>query len=173
MPFSGSYSTLILIAASNAASSSVAATAATGSPTNRTRSTHSACSSCDTGRIPNGVGIEAPVSTATTPGTFSASLVSIERIFPCATWLRCSLQKSIRGITRSSAKSVFPVTLLMPSTLRGDLPIVLSGRAGLGVGLATAHLAIGLARCAVDRRHGLAAALGGGALDGLEDLQVP
>src|SRR5207244_1618872 len=77
-------------AASNAASSSTAATAATGSPTNRTRSIESACSSCDTGRIPNGTGIDSPVSTATTPGTARAADVSIERMRACATCERWS-----------------------------------------------------------------------------------
>ena len=42
-----------------------AATAATGSPTKRTWSRHSACSSWETGRMPNGIGSAAPVSTAT------------------------------------------------------------------------------------------------------------
>ena len=67
-----SYSTTMRSQASAAVSSSMAATAATGSPTKRTRSGQSACSSCEMGRMPNGMGRSRPVSTATTPGYFSA-----------------------------------------------------------------------------------------------------
>jgi hypothetical protein len=118
MGASGSYATRIKSSASNAASSSTAATAATGSPTKRTRSVQSACSSCETGRMPNGVGSSFPVAIATTPGAASAAETSMERMRACATFERRSLQWSIRGRTRSSAKRVCPVTLAAPSTRR-------------------------------------------------------
>src|SRR5262245_12375580 len=178
--FSGSYSTRTFIAASNAASSLVAATAATGSPTNRTRSIASACSSCETGRIPKGTGIALPRRTATTPGTRSASLVSTRTILACATWLRWSFAKSMRGSARSSANRVAPAHFASPSTLRGDLPI--SARARGARSPATiclprgGRLAGGVARRgldrALDRGELLAAQLRGGALHGLEDLEV-
>src|ERR1041385_8818253 len=108
-----------------AVSSVVAATAATGSPMNRTFSTQSACSSCETGRIPNGIGRSRPVSTAITPSSFVAADVSIETMRAWGCVLRSSLQKSMRGNARSSAKRVAPVTFATASTFRSALPMIL------------------------------------------------
>src|SRR5439155_20464973 len=119
---SGSYSTSIAFIASNAMSSSSAATAATGSPTNRTLSGQRACSSWLTGRMPKGIGRSRPVSTASTPGILSAFDVSILTMRACGTGERCSLQKTIRGRTMSSANFVTPAHLERPSTLRTAEP---------------------------------------------------
>src|SRR5467141_285218 len=122
---SGSYSTLMRSRAAVAVSSLVAATAATGSPMNRTRSTHSACSSWETGRIPNGIGRSRPVRTACTPSSFAAADASTETMRACGCVLRSSLQYSIRGNVRSSAKRVAPVTFATASTLRRAFPMTL------------------------------------------------
>src|SRR6267143_4160279 len=122
---SGSYSTLMRSRAAVAVSSLVGATAATGSPMNRTRSTHSACSSWETGRIPNGIGKSRPVRTACTPSSFAAADASTETMRACGCVLRNSLQYSIRGNARSSAKRVAPVTFATASTLRSAFPMTL------------------------------------------------
>src|ERR1041385_360884 len=92
---------------------------------NRTFSTQSACSSCETGRIPNGIGRSCPVSTAITPSSFVAAAVSIETMRAWGCVLRSSLQKSMRGNARSSAKRVAPVTFATASTFRSALPMIL------------------------------------------------
>src|SRR5258705_5501967 len=120
---SGSYTTVIRSSAAVAAPSVVAATAATGSPTNRTLSTQRVCSSWETGRIPNGIGRSRPVRTACTPSRRFAAAVSIDVMRACGCVLRKSLQYSMRGKARSSAKRVAPVTLATASTLRSALPI--------------------------------------------------
>src|SRR3954451_23747101 len=127
---SGSYSTFTLKAASQAASSVVAATAATGSPTKRTLSGQRACSSCETGRMPNGIGVSFPVRKPRKPGTFSASEKSIARIRACGCVERTSRTQAVRGKTRSSANLVAPVTLARPSTRRNGLPMMLVSRCG-------------------------------------------
>src|SRR6266566_239949 len=107
-----------------ATSSLVAATAATGSPMKRTLSTQSVCSSWETGRMPNGIGRSRPVSMAWTPSRLAAAAVSIDTMRACGSVLRSSLQYSIRGNARSSAKRVVPVTFATASTLRRALPIM-------------------------------------------------
>src|SRR6266851_7556014 len=106
-----------------AVSSLVAATAATGSPMKRTLSGHNACSSWETGRIPNGIGRSRPVITACTPSSRCAAVVSIEMMRACGWVLRSSLEYSIRGNARSSAKRVAPVTFATASTLRSAFPM--------------------------------------------------
>src|ERR1051325_334741 len=108
-----------------AGSSVVAATAATGLPMNPHLLTQSAWSSCGTGRIPNGIGRSCPVSTAITPSSFVAAAVSIETMRAWGCVLRSSLQKSMRGNARSSAKRVAPVTFATASTFRSALPMIL------------------------------------------------
>src|SRR6266851_1497073 len=110
-----------------AVSSLVAATAATGSPMKRTLSGHNACSSWETGRIPNGIGRSRPVITACTPSSRCAAVVSIEMMRACGWVLRSSLQYSIRGNARSSAKRVAPVTFATASTFRSAFPMTLEG----------------------------------------------
>src|SRR5436190_3851664 len=109
--------------ASSAVSSSMAATAATGSPTKRTLSSASACSSWLTGRMPNGIGSSAPTRVASTPGCAAARETSIFWILACGCGERSSLPKHIRGSTRSSAKTVWPVTLAAASTFGSDRPM--------------------------------------------------
>src|SRR5258707_325719 len=123
MAGSWSYVTAMRSMAAVAVSSVVAATAATGSPTKRTVSGHSACSSWLTGRIPNAIGRSWPVSTAFTPGSARALVVSMPVILAWGCGLRSSLQKSIRGRARSSANLVAPVTFAVASTLRSALPM--------------------------------------------------
>src|SRR3954469_8330745 len=130
----GSYVTLTLSAASQAASSVVAATAATGSPTKRTLSGQRACSSCETGRMPNGIGVSLPVRKPRKPGTFSASEKSIARINACGCVERTSRTQAVRGKARSSANLVAPVTLARPSTRRNGLPMMLVSRCGSSSG---------------------------------------
>src|SRR2546422_1167677 len=108
-----------------AVSSVVAATAATGSPMKRTLSTQRVCSSCETGRIPNGIGRSGPVSTACTPSSCFARVTSIETMRACGSVLRSSLQYSMRGNARSSAKRVAPVTFSTASTFRSAFPMTL------------------------------------------------
>src|ERR1051325_9265249 len=108
-----------------AVSSVVAATAATGSPMNRTFSTQSACSSCETGRIRTGTARPGPVSRQTPPSTLLAAAVSIETMRAWGCVLRSSLQKSMRGNARSSAKRFAPVTFATASTFRSALPMIL------------------------------------------------
>src|SRR5664279_4741818 len=74
------------------------------------------------GRMPKGMGSASPVSTAITPGSAAARRVSTCLIFACAWRERCSLQWSMRGSTRSSAKSVWPVTLAPASTFSRGVP---------------------------------------------------
>src|SRR5258705_4611048 len=91
----------------------------------RTLSTHSVCSSCETGRIPNGIGRSRPVSTACTPSSCFAAVTSIDTMRACGSVLRNSLQYSIRGNARSSAKRVAPVTFATASTFRSAFPMTL------------------------------------------------
>src|SRR5713226_2467571 len=139
--------------AASAVSSSRAATAATGSPTKRTLSRQSACSSWLTGRIPKGMGNSEPTSVASTPGWPAARETSMERMRACGCGERSSRAKAMRGRTRSSAKTVCPVTLAAASTLTSGWPTtVRSWR--FSSGTRPPHPV---------RRH----------LDGLEYLQVP
>src|SRR2546423_7101468 len=133
--------------ASSAIHSSVAATAATGSPTYRTFSRASASSSWLTGRMPNLMGRSSPVSTASTPGSARARLVSTRTIRACGCGLRRIRPKSIRGSARSSANLVCPLTLAKASGLVNDLPTIASSSA----------------MAPASRRR---------QLDGLEDLEV-
>src|SRR5258708_6820307 len=108
--------------AASAVSSSRAATAATGSPTKRTLSRQSACSSWLTGRMPKGMGSSEPTSVASTPGWAAARETSIERRRACGCGERRRRAKAMRGRTRSSAKTVCPVTLAAASTLTTGCP---------------------------------------------------
>ena len=120
---STSYSTSISFSAASAVSSSSAATAATGSPTKRTLSGASACSSWLTGRMPNGIGSSLPTSVASTPGCAAARLTSMRLMRACGWGERRSFANAMRGNTRSSAKSVWPVTLAAASILASGSPI--------------------------------------------------
>src|SRR5262249_30671463 len=145
---------------SSAVSSSSAATAVTASPTNRTLSRARACSSWLTGRISNGIGSSLPTSVARTPGYAAARLVSIRRMRAWGCGERRSFANAMRGRTRSSAKTVWPVTLAAASTLASGFPTTCSSRSS-----ATHDLRGG------DGRR-LPAHPGRSELDGLEDLQV-
>src|ERR1051325_854609 len=73
------------------------------------------------------MGRSRPVMTQRTPGKASAFEVSMLLMSACCSWLRRSLQKSMRGRTMSSANLVCPVHLLRASTLRKGLPTTCSG----------------------------------------------
>src|SRR6266568_458672 len=91
----------------------------------RTLSTQRVCSSWETGRMPNGIGRSRPVSMAWTPSRLAAAAVSIDTMRACGSVLRSSLQYSIRGNARSSAKRVVPVTFATASTFRIAFPMIL------------------------------------------------
>src|SRR3984893_6446992 len=97
--------------------------------------------------MPNLIGRSSPVSTASTPGSARARVVSTRRIRACGWGLRRIRPKSILGSARSSANLVCPLTLAKASGFVSDLPTTVSSSA-------TALLS---------RR---------GQLDRLEDLQV-
>src|SRR6266545_3242552 len=90
----------------------------------RTLSMQRVCSSCETGRIPNGIGRSGPVSTACTPSSCFAAVISIETMRACGSVLRSSLQYSILGNARSSANFVAPVTFATASTFRSAFPMM-------------------------------------------------
>src|SRR5207245_5057253 len=97
--------------------------------------------------MPNLMGRSSPVSTASTPGSARARLVSTRTIRACGCGLRRILPKSIRGSARSSANLVCPLTLAKASGLVNDLPTIASSSA----------------MAPASRRR---------QLDGLEDLEV-
>src|SRR5438093_724755 len=141
------------LSASSAVSSSRAATAATGSPTKRTLSTARACSSWLTGRMPNGIGSSLPTRVATTPGSAAARDTSMPRIRAWGCGERSRRANTIRGRTRSSANSVWPVTLAAASTFGSGWPTTVK-------------------RCPSSVTHGLFFHSFRGQLDRFEDLQI-
>src|SRR3989442_180448 len=169
---SGSYSTSMAFMASNAASSSTAATAATGSPTRRTLSRHSACSSWLTGRIPKGIGRSFPVRTARTPGIFAAFEVSTRMMRACGTGDRCSLQKTIRGRTMSSANFVTPAHFDRPSTLGTAVPTTRRARPFPGRSPVPPPLDLPAMEHLLRRLRIRVSHPPGGQLDGLKDFDI-
>src|SRR2546430_5916147 len=74
-------------------------------------------------------GRSSPVSTASTPGSARARLVSTRTIRACGCGLRRILPNSMRGGARSSANLVCPLTLAKASGLVSDLPTIASSSA--------------------------------------------
>src|SRR6266699_3569307 len=64
-------------------------------------------------------------ATAWTPASCLAAVMSTDTIFACGCVLRSSLQYSVRGNARSSAKRVAPVTFATASTFRIAFPMIL------------------------------------------------
>src|ERR1700736_107137 len=79
--------------------------------------------------MPNLIGRSSPVSTASTPGSARARVVSTRRIRACGWGLRRIRPKSILGSARSSANLVCPLTLAKASGLVSDLPTTVSSSA--------------------------------------------
>src|SRR5260370_9403630 len=97
--------------------------------------------------MPNLIGRSSPVSTASTPGSARARVVSTRRIRARGCGLRRIRPKSIRGNARSSANLVCPLTLAKASGFVSDLPTT-------------------------ENASATALASRSGQLDGLEDLEV-
>ena len=156
--------------AASAVSSSRAATAATGSPTKRTLSERRARArpgsraGCRTGWAARG--------RRASPARRDAPRRARRRRCGCARGDAASAagaRTAMRGSTRSSAKTVWPVTLAAASTLSSGWPMTLSVLAVLLTAPASSR------RRSV-RRHGSARRLAAHArrrqLDRLEDLEV-
>ncbi len=104
--------------------SETAATHATLSPTYRTLSSARACSSCPTGRMPKGLGASLPVTTATTPSSFSARVVSMFLMRACGCGECRILPYSMPATERSSVYLPAPVVLPAASIIAIALPIM-------------------------------------------------
>src|SRR5882672_9136834 len=76
-------------------------------------------------------GKSARVTTALTPGSFSAAEVSIDLMIACACGLRKILPTSMPGRNRSAPNLARPVTLSIPSCLTGEVPTIFSFLSGL------------------------------------------
>src|ERR1700736_4559097 len=79
--------------------------------------------------MPNFTGRSSPVSTASTPGSARARLISTLSRRACGCGLRRIRPYTIRGRARSSANFVCPLTLAKASGLVSDLPTMASSSA--------------------------------------------
>lgn len=126
-PIGGStwYSTSISSQASSASARLVAATAATGSPTKSTLSVATQCLPQPAGLVTCAVAqrlTSSGVSTATTPSSASAALVSTRTMRACGCGLRRIAQCAMFGRLKLSMNSAVPVTRAGSSMRLTGLP---------------------------------------------------